>query len=49
VVAEILFDSPPKEFNEVQFTMELGQKDTEMSCCLNYLLNKRSLLFEVWL
>ena len=44
---EEFLDHAPKELNEVQFTMELQQEQTQMAGCFNGFLNKRLLFSKV--
>ena len=47
ILLEPFLHSTPKEFNEVQFTVEFGQKNAQMSCSFNNLLNQWLLFSEV--
>jgi hypothetical protein len=44
-----ILHSAPEEFNEVQFTVEFGQKNAQMPCSFDDFLNQSSLFFEVGL
>jgi hypothetical protein len=46
---EVPFHCPPKELNEVEFTMKLREEDGQVTGFLNYFLNKRLLLLKVGL
>jgi hypothetical protein len=47
--SEVPFHCPPKELNEVEFTMKLREEDGQVTGFLNYFLNKRLLLLKVGL
>jgi hypothetical protein len=46
---EIFLYLPPKKLDEIQFTMEFGQKNAQVPCCFNYFLYQRLLLLKVGL
>ena len=49
IIVKILFNSSPKKFYEVQFTMELWENETEVASSFNGLLHEWFLSLEVWL
>jgi hypothetical protein len=49
VFSQVLLDCTPKEFNEIKFTVELGQEDAEVSCRHDHLLDKRCLCHKIGL
>lgn len=46
---KILLDHAPEELNEIELAVVLWQKDAQMTCFLDDLLNQGRLRFEVWL
>lgn len=49
VFGEVPLDSAPEELNEIEFTMELGQENAAVACCLDDFLNQGPLRFEIGL
>jgi len=44
-----MLNSPPEEFNKIEFTMEFWEKDAKVTPLFNHFLNERLLHLEIGL